>query len=121
MGRELKRVALDFDWPLHKVWDGFINPHHIAERCEVCGGSGYSKEAKHLSDQWYGYVHFDPASTRSTPLTVDTPVVRTFAERNIGKTPEYYGRDEDAIDREVTRLLQMWNGQWCHHLDQHDV
>ena len=25
MGREVKRVALDFDWPLSKVWKGFIN------------------------------------------------------------------------------------------------
>lgn len=27
MGRELKRVALNFAWPLNKVWKGFINPH----------------------------------------------------------------------------------------------
>jgi hypothetical protein len=23
MGREIKRVPLDFDWPLDKVWHGF--------------------------------------------------------------------------------------------------
>lgn len=34
MGRELKRVALDFDWPLEKVWDGFLNPHYKA--CPHC-------------------------------------------------------------------------------------
>lgn len=28
MGRTLKRVPLDFSWPLHKVWDGYRNPHH---------------------------------------------------------------------------------------------
>lgn len=28
MGRELKRVALDFNWPLGKVWKGFQNPHY---------------------------------------------------------------------------------------------
>jgi len=28
MGRELKRVSLDFNWPLNKVWDGYLNPHH---------------------------------------------------------------------------------------------
>lgn len=28
MGREIKRVALDFDWPLKKVWKGYINPHY---------------------------------------------------------------------------------------------
>lgn len=27
MGRELRRVPLDFDWPLNKVWAGFLNPH----------------------------------------------------------------------------------------------
>lgn len=27
MGREIKRVALDFDWPMNKVWTGFLNPH----------------------------------------------------------------------------------------------
>lgn len=27
MGRELKRVALDFQWPLHKLWKGYKNPH----------------------------------------------------------------------------------------------
>jgi len=26
--RELKRVPLDFDWPLSKIWKGFINPHY---------------------------------------------------------------------------------------------
>ena len=33
MGREVKRVALDFNWPLHKVWEGFQNPLDTI-RCE---------------------------------------------------------------------------------------
>lgn len=28
MGREIKRVAAGFDWPMSKVWQGFINPHY---------------------------------------------------------------------------------------------
>lgn len=27
MGRELKRVSLDFAWPLKKVWAGYLNPY----------------------------------------------------------------------------------------------
>lgn len=27
MSRELRRVPLDFNWPLNKVWSGYINPH----------------------------------------------------------------------------------------------
>jgi hypothetical protein len=26
MGREIKRVALDFNWPLDKVWQGYLSP-----------------------------------------------------------------------------------------------
>ncbi len=36
MGREVKRVALDFDWPLAKIWDGYCNPHW--KECDECGG-----------------------------------------------------------------------------------
>ena len=38
MGREVKRVALDFAWPLETVWEGYINPHH--RKCESCDGTG---------------------------------------------------------------------------------
>lgn len=38
MGRELKRVALDFDWPLGKCWEGYVNPHYV--QCDACGGRG---------------------------------------------------------------------------------
>jgi len=32
MGRTLKRVPLDFDWPQDKVWDGYLNPY-LEHRC----------------------------------------------------------------------------------------
>lgn len=35
MGRELKRVPLDFDWPIKKVWYGYL--HHLCgESCDDC-------------------------------------------------------------------------------------
>lgn len=34
MGRELKRVPLDFNWPLNKTWDGYLNPHF--KKCPDC-------------------------------------------------------------------------------------
>jgi hypothetical protein len=34
MGRELKRVPLDFDWPIGKVWEGYLNPH--SRKCPDC-------------------------------------------------------------------------------------
>lgn len=46
MGREVRRVPLDFDWPMNKTWTGFLNPHFVACR-EDCGG-GYSKAYRWL-------------------------------------------------------------------------
>lgn len=40
MGREIKRVPLEFEWPLNKVWIGFRNPFYI--KCPKCE-AGYSK------------------------------------------------------------------------------
>lgn len=38
MGRELRRVPLDFDWPMKKVWEGYINPNRrpCPERHKTC-------------------------------------------------------------------------------------
>lgn len=50
MGREVKRVEAGFEWPLNKMWDGFLNPHY--QECPKCK-AGYSKSydivAKHLN------------------------------------------------------------------------
>jgi len=40
MGREVKRVPLDFDHPMEKVWPGFLNPHY--KECPAGCGGGYS-------------------------------------------------------------------------------
>ncbi|HRQ87325.1 MAG TPA: hypothetical protein PLA50_00900 [Bacteroidia bacterium] len=39
MGRKLKRVPMDFDWPLDEVWGGYLNPHW--RKCPDCEG-GYT-------------------------------------------------------------------------------
>jgi hypothetical protein len=48
MGRELKRVPLDFDHPSGRVWPGFVNPHY--KKCATCDGSGDTTARQRLSD-----------------------------------------------------------------------
>lgn len=48
MGRELKRVALDFDWPLRKQWKGFVNPYYA--QCPHCDGRGLTMGRRRLED-----------------------------------------------------------------------
>jgi len=122
MGREIKRVPLDFDWPIDKVWQGFLSPDSLdGEKCTPCDGTGSSDHARFLQARWYGDVPFDPSETGSTAFTADTPAVRAFAERNVARSPQYYGTSVFALGREAQRLADLFNSQWSHHLAQEDV
>ena len=51
MGRELKRVPLDFKWPENKPWKGYLNPHYAKSHdCPACGGSGATIASQRLGD-----------------------------------------------------------------------
>ncbi len=52
MGRTLKRVPLDFNWPSGKLWKGYINPYRAIE-CPYCDRSGYNPETKRISESFY--------------------------------------------------------------------
>lgn len=52
MGRELKKVSLDFKWKIGELWSGYINPHKRHE-CPDCEGMGWSKDYNKLKDEWY--------------------------------------------------------------------
>ncbi len=123
MGRELRRVPLDFSWPMNKVWGGFRNTLcSKASRCKHCDGTGSSAEYKHLHDLWYGNVPFQPSDRGSVPFTADTPAVWAFAENNVKRAPSFYGAlTEQNIRIEAERLSTLWNGMWCHHLNEADV
>jgi hypothetical protein len=114
MGRELKRVALDFDWPMHRIWQGYLNPHR-GMSCEVCGASGYSPEARRMHDEWYGNAPFDPTVYGATPLTPQNAAIIDLAQRNCGYI------SEDGVKAEVARLYRHFRGRWCHQLIQVDV
>lgn len=53
--RELKRVPLDFQSPLNKVWEGYINPYPGPLTCNLCDGSGYNTATKQIADEFYSF------------------------------------------------------------------
>lgn len=53
MGRILKRVPLDFNWPINKTWEGYINPYKGKE-CPHCE-RGYNPATQRIFNEWYGY------------------------------------------------------------------
>ena len=122
MGRQLRRVPLDFQWPQNEPWEGFINPHYTAVRCEPCDGRGSSPEFQVLCDRWYGKVPFKPEDRGSVPITPEYPPMWAYAERQIVQAPNYYGHvTQDKIFRNAERLSNLFNGMWAHHLNQDDV
>ena len=54
MGRELKRVTLDFNWPQDMIWKGYLNPYHSQE-CKCCGGTGLNDATRKLDNDWYSF------------------------------------------------------------------
>jgi len=58
MGRELKRVPLNFEWPINKLWCGYINPHKV-HKCKHCDGSGESEDYRKLESKWYNWENED--------------------------------------------------------------
>jgi len=54
MGREIKRVPLDFNWPLDQTWAGYVNPYR-GVKCDSCDGRGYTPEYRALERDWYGF------------------------------------------------------------------
>lgn len=130
MGRDVKRVALDFDWPLRKTYEGYLMPDELrAMQCTTCEGDGLSAHSKHLRDQWYGYVPFRPEDKGSTPVDPRDPEIVEMIRRKVTRDEEtlaYYksiagGTDEGAVSYEARRMCGLWNGRWMHHLTQDDV
>jgi hypothetical protein len=54
MGRELKRVPLDFDWPLNKTWLGYVCPYRSVKCC-YCDETGLNPETAKISDAFYAH------------------------------------------------------------------
>jgi len=54
MGREIRMVTADFEWPLNKTWEGFLNPYYeFNKKCPFCDGGGYNPETKKIYEEWY--------------------------------------------------------------------
>jgi hypothetical protein len=55
MGREIKRVPLDFSWPFHMPWKGYMSPY-TSQDCKVCDGHGLNPATKQIEDDWYNFA-----------------------------------------------------------------
>ena len=47
MGREIKRVDIDFEWPMKQTWKGYYNPYASLE-CRACERTGLCEEFRQI-------------------------------------------------------------------------
>lgn len=75
MQRKVKRVPLDFDWPLGVPWGGYENPYIFDEDiCQQCDGTGLSNYALDLKGLWYQGSCVESASLIVNKYEVGTPL-----------------------------------------------
>lgn len=52
MGRQVKRVPLDFDWPVGETWGGYLDPYRqFSKTCPTCDGTGGNRVTK-IFGEW---------------------------------------------------------------------
>jgi len=127
MGREVRRVASDFAWPLDTPYVGFLRPEEMNPvSCPTCGGNGLSPEGHEMYQRWWGYIPFSPERSGSAPFTDEDVEILEYVRYKIADSRAFYddhlgSRGEETIRREAARLCGLWNRMWQHHLSQEDV
>lgn len=106
MSRNLKRVPLSFNWPLHQIWGGYVNPYYkLAGTCPDCVighdrvGGRPDANAALFNEQWYGKAPFDPTAYGAEPLSRFAPAIWKLAARNVRAAPDFYMTNAERIER----------------------
>ena len=59
MGREIKRVPENFNWPVGKVWEGSLMPKELhSVPCNHCSQTGYNPETQKIYEDFYDSNNF---------------------------------------------------------------
>jgi len=113
------RVPMDFSWPAHKVWKGYINPYaKLQVRCAACDFGeyeprGYSPEGFRYHQEWYGHVSFDPIAYGAVPIDITHPRIREFATAQVNRHPQHFmtreelGRERKNLQRAGVDLIEL--------------
>ncbi|MGT2469283.1 hypothetical protein [Paraburkholderia terrae] len=119
MGYQAKRVPLDFDWPLHQRWEGYVNPFNVdSVPCPACVDyPGFSPAMRRLRNEWTGAVAFRPEDYGSRPYRTDDEVIQEAVRRQSAAYTEAFSSE----GKFAAQLCDDLNSQWRYHLGEEDV
>lgn len=132
MGREIKRVPLDFSHPVGEEWPGYVNEHY--HECPVCRGRGTTAAMEYLANLtrnlvWHinglhgkDYEEIAQLTTglcRRSPQkgllghdSIDEGVAREAIIKAAGLDPETWGHcpncNGEGIDPEYQAAYDAW-------------
>ncbi|RYD48447.1 MAG: hypothetical protein EOP83_26505, partial [Verrucomicrobiaceae bacterium] len=115
MGREIKRVPLDFKWPLGKVWGGFVRPpQHEPVTCDVCHGNGFNPKTRQLHDDWYDHAGFGSRWHYDYRTGIDGNPAEGPPWKVFGESRSWmYQLEQDEVDNLVAEgRLMEWTHTW---------
>jgi len=121
MGREIRRVPADFDWPLNKVWEGFLMPDELhSEKCEDCDGEGVNEATREIGRLWYDQEGFGYCGQIEDHIP-DAQVIRVLEANGLRWTYRY-GKDPEGKPAERAPWYIIGDcRRWCHDLTQDEV
>lgn len=118
MGYQVRRVAIDFDWPLDEPWIGFCLPvcDDVDEGgeapCSACDTSGWSPKSRSIIRQWHGSPEpFDPVAHGYDLFAEDDPLVISKAVRDFTVYNHLNGIEPvgEALATQCREVIRHWN------------
>lgn len=121
MGREVKRVPMNFNWPMKELWNGYLLPEGLrSSKCERCDSTGYNSATKCIADDWYAFA--DGAKGWCHNITQDE--VQALVDN--GRLHDFTHRWDEArrkwVRWEDDRIPTADNvNEWSHQFLAHDA
>jgi hypothetical protein len=138
MGREIRRVPLDFDWPLNKPWKGFLNPYggpcpaeergecfdgvtagrrYVTAIAHLLGVAGSDAMGKRRNGIWpHPYLHELPMSPRFPRYSANevgpTPDLVDLIKGLVGRQPMHDACDRFAIEHKIIAAAGLDPERW---------
>lgn len=109
--RKIMRVPLNFNWPLKKIWEGYIN-NNYPEECYVCKGEGVNKETLQLYGDYYDFDGSGQATRRYVPYDPPVDVIEHWRKKNMNLDCLTRGWGKNITQDEVEALVirnRLWD------------
>jgi hypothetical protein len=117
MSREIKRVSLKFDWPIGKVWMGYVNPYNSIE-CPYCNATGGSKEAQELENKWFNW---DGPREKAWQHNLDEDDIKELIKNDRLKDLTYEFKDNKWVKIENKIITPEMVNEWSYKNFGHDA